>query len=131
MFDVSLMLTYIFTVEEFLKQRLRDEHEKRQREEDQMITSIPETEEVSSGITSSAVPAEPTHERKVSSSSRPSSRQSIKRKQTKSLIQAWNCVTNTNYEIYSIYCLCYLSSVISFKLTFYCQIFFLIKYIID
>ena len=88
MFDVSLMLTYIFTVEEFLKQRLRDEHEKRQREEDQMITSIPETEEVSSGITSSAVPAEPTHERKVSSSSRPSSRQSIKRKQTKSLIQA-------------------------------------------
>ena len=88
MFDVSLMLTYIFTVEEFLKQRLRDEHEKRKREEDQMITSIPETEEVSSGITSSAVPAEPTHERKVSSSSRPSSRKSIKRKQTKSLIQA-------------------------------------------
>ena len=84
MFDVSLMHTYIFTVEEFLKQRLRDEHEKRQREEDQMITSIPETEEVSSGITSSAVPAEPTHERKVLSSSR----QSIKRKQTKSLIQA-------------------------------------------
>ena len=71
MFNVSLMPTYIFTVEEFLKQRLRDEHEKRQREEDQMITSIPETEEVSSGITSSAVPAEPTHERRISSSSRP------------------------------------------------------------
>ena len=29
---------------------------------------------------------------------------------------------------YTVYCLCYLSSVISFKLTFYCQIFFLIKY---
>ena len=76
----------ILLVEEFLKQRLRDEHEKRVREEDQKITSIPEAEEVTV-TTRSAVPTEPTCVRKISSSSRPSSRQSIKRKQTKSLIQ--------------------------------------------